>query len=281
MPGKRAGKRRERHKSRVVCAQGLRVAHAEADVRRHTVLSLHRGGQALRAGRAIKILDVGSGASSQRGVVEINTVGPGVQEALAEDFPAESRFKFSEIVERDDGLTAGLIVGLGVDPKMGDPATVAAPCAATLGSWRSRRCVGGEQGDRIWHLAQSDTAVGWQSVELQVVIISIVTVLTQPAPQSCANRPTPKMPLAPNAATVSSSVPVPEQAAGMFVKFGSPMTCTGTECAVSPEICTSAKATGPQLYPSTNCVHSTSESLFVRVCTGKVKVSTGASMRSP
>ena len=90
------------------------------------------------------------------------------------------------------------------------------------------------------------------------------------------------MPLAPKVDTVSSSVPpVLEQSAGMLVKRESPITCTGRECAVSPAICMSAVTTGPQLKPSTNCVHSARELPFANVSIGSVSVKTGAKMRRP
>ena len=59
----------------------------------------------------------------------------------------------------------------------------------------------------------------------------------------------PKMPLAPNCATVSSAIGTVEfeQSAGTGGERLSPISCTGTECADSPEICTSTRDTGPQL----------------------------------
>ena len=71
------------------------------------------------------------------------------------------------------------------------------------------------------------------------------------------------MALAPNAATVSSSLPTEEQLEGISLsKLESPITWIGTLLADSPPICTSACITGPQLMPSTNSVHSTRGWLF-------------------
>jgi hypothetical protein len=74
------------------------------------------------------------------------------------------------------------------------------------------------------------------------------------------------MPLAPNWTTVFSAVPpVLEQSVGT-ASVPVPMTCIGISGADSPvvavsepPICTSAVTIGPQLYPSTNYVHSASD----------------------
>jgi hypothetical protein len=73
-------------------------------------------------------------------------------------------------------------------------------------------------------------------------------LLSQFVPQSVAVVPTPKMPLAPNVMTVSSELLlVAAHGAGTAAKLVSPMTWIGSDAALSPEIVTSASASGPQL----------------------------------
>src|SRR5208337_5649751 len=91
-------------------------------------------------------------------------------------------------------------------------------------------------------------------------------------PQSCWNSPTPRIPLAPNALTLlPSSAPMLrlEQLPGTG---GEPLagiiTCTGAEDAFSPAIEMSAKATGPQEYPSRNTMHSSRGSPLESLCCG-------------
>src|SRR5882724_4349700 len=166
-------------------------------------------------------------------------------------------------------------------PKMSEPLSVTAPPAATAGKsimlplLSAAKCVTG-----------FGTCMAFGTVvSVQVVAVAHAKyrpwVTVSQLPQSNSNGPMPRMPLAPKLATVSSAVPVPEQAAGTVVNRESPITWTGTDFAVSPAICTSARATGHQLKPSTNYAHWTRELPLARVSTGSVTVSTGAKRRSP
>src|SRR5271155_1518505 len=98
----------------------------------------------------------------------------------------------------------------------------------------------------------------------------------QPMPQSCRNTPMPTRPLAKKVSTVFSGGPELEQLVGIDGNAGSPMICTGMDCAFSPAMCMSASLTGPQLKPSANCMHSTSGSPFASTCCGSASAGDSA-----
>jgi hypothetical protein len=109
------------------------------------------------------------------------------------------------------------------------------------------------------------------------------TLVAHASPQSWRNTPTPNIPLAPNACTVSFSGPVREHVTGTTAKPGSPITWTGSRLACSPAIFRSASLTGPQVLPSAKWAHSATGMPLASVCCGSESdaARTGDMIRSP
>src|SRR5580698_3246246 len=102
----------------------------------------------------------------------------------------------------------------------------------------------------------------------------------QPEPQSCAKRPTPRIPFAPNSSRLfEGGKSKSRQPSGTAVLV--PTASIGVEPAFSPAISTSAVCTGPHVYPLSNGKHSNTGLPSVAFCCGRATVSADDRILNP